>query len=124
MKLNNLEEPLDNEIASLVRLLNQVEGITTTNSCFGHNKKPITIYGIADSIETLNKFRYKYLYCNSMWHIELVMSDKTIDNKEWGKIEFVLKTSDLYYSFPVTQLLADNLTMKLKEVLEDGNDSR
>lgn len=114
-ELNNLKEPLDYEIADLVKLLNQVEGITTTESCFGHNKEPITIYGIADSIEALNKFRYKYLYCNSMWHIELILSDRTIGNNEWGKIEFVLKTSDLYYSFPVTQLLADNLTLELKK---------
>ena len=49
-----------------------------------------------------------------MWHIELILSDRTIDNKEWGKIEFVLKTSDLYYTYPITQLLADNLTLNLK----------
>lgn len=122
-ELNNLEEPLDYEIADLVKLLNQVEGITTTSSCFGHNEEPITIYGVADSIEVLNKFRYKYLYCNSMWHIELILSDKTVDNKEWWKIEFVLKTSDLYYSYPITQLLADNLTMKLKDVTDEDNES-
>ena len=55
--LDNLEEPLDYEISELVKLINCVDGIRTTNSCFGHNKSPIRICGIADSIADLNKFR-------------------------------------------------------------------
>lgn len=115
--LNNLEEPLDYEISELVKLINCVDGIRTTESCFGHNISPIHIYGIADSIADLNKFKYKYLYCNDMWQIELILTDKTIDDNEWDKVEFVLKTNELYFEFPITQLLATNLTMSMKEKL-------
>lgn len=119
----NMKEPLDYEISELVKLINCVDGIRTTSSCFGHNKSPIHIHGIADSIADLNKFKYNYLYNNDMWQIELILTDTTIDDSDWDKIEFVLKTSDLYFNYPVTQLLASNLTMSMKEKLKRNKQS-
>lgn len=118
---------LDEEISELISLINDVEGIETTNSCFGHNEMPIQIWGVADNIEALHEFMYKYFYCNQLWHFELCLSDVMIDNKEWGKIEFLLKSDDRYISFPATQLMAQDLTksFKLKQMLwKTPNDIR
>ena len=88
---------LDAEISELISLINDVEGIETTNSCFGHNEMPIQIWGVADNIE------------------------------EWGKVEFLLKSDDRYISFPATQLMAQDLTksFKLKQMVwKTPNDIR
>lgn len=105
-----MPDDLDPEIRALISLINNVEGIETLESCFGHNEGPIVIWGEADSIEDLHKFMYKYFYGNQLWHFELVLSDVMIDEQDWGKIVFLLKTDDRYIDFPDTQLMADNLT--------------
>ena len=101
---------LDPEIRELISRINNVEGIETLESCFGHNEGPIVIWGEADSIEDLHKFMYEYFYDNQLWHFELVLSDVMIDEQDWGKIVFLLKSDDRYIDFPDTQLMADNLT--------------
>lgn len=105
-----MPDDLDPEIKELISLINNVEGIETLESCFGHNEGPIVIWGEADSIDALHKFMYKYFYGNQLWHFELVLSDTMIDEQDWGKIVFLLKTDDRYIDFPDTQLMADNLT--------------
>ena len=117
LDLIHKEYPIDYEIYELVYLINKAEGITTTSSCFGHNTKPIQIYCVADSIECLNKFIYKYFYCNSLISFKMLISDNTIDAKNWGKIEFVIESDPRYVAYPCTQLIADNLTRTFREEL-------
>ena len=109
-----LPDDLDYEIAELISLINDVEGIETVVSCFGHNEGPIVIWGIADNIEALHKFMYNYFYCDSLWHFELVLSDTMIDERDWGKVIFLMKSDDRYINFPTTQLMADNLTKRFR----------
>ena len=115
-----LPHDIDNEIKELIDLINNVEGIETVNSCFGHNEGPIVIWGIADNIEALHKFMYNYFYCDGLWHFELVLNDKMIDEQNWEELVFLLKTDDRYTSFPDTQLMAQDLTkrFKLKQLLQ------
>ena len=117
LNLIHTKEPIDYEIYELIYLINKVEGITTTSSCFGHNTKPIRIYCVADSIECLNKFMYDYFYCNSLISFKMLISDKTIDAKNWSKIEFVIESDPHYIAYPCTQLIADNLTRTFREKL-------
>ena len=109
-----IPDDLDYEIAGLIDLINNVEGIETIESCFGHNESPIRIYCIADSIEDLHKFMYKYFYYDKFWHFELLLDDFMIDEKDWGKEIFLLKSDDKYIDFPITQLMADNLTKRFQ----------
>lgn len=109
---------VDNEISELIYLINQVEGIETTNSCFGHNKRPITIFCVAKDIATLNKFIHKFFYCNSLISFKIIVTDTTIDNKDWDKVEFVIESDIRYVEFPTPQLIADNLTNIFISVLK------
>jgi len=113
---------LDPEIRELISLINNVEGIETLESCFGHNEGPIVICGEADSIEDLHKFMYNYFYCDQLWHFELVLSDIMIDEQDWGKVVFLMKSDDKYIDFPTTQLMADNLTKRFQ--IKQGADMR
>ncbi len=101
---------IDFEIRDLIRYINEVEGIETTESCCGHGESPCCIWFKADNIECLTKFWYKYLYGNPNWRIVLKMTDIDIDNEEWDKPTYLLYTtfSDYYY----TGLAIDNLKMK------------
>jgi len=117
LDLINAKYPIDYEIYELVYLINKVEGITTTLSCFGHNTEPIQIYCVADNIECLNKFMYDYFYCNSIISFKMLISDTTIDAKNWSKIEFVIESDPRYVAYPCTQLIADNLTRTFREKL-------
>lgn len=117
LDLIHTERSIDYEIYELVYLINKTEGITTTLSCFGHNTEPIQIYCVADNIECLNKFMYDYFYCNSLISFKMLVSDTTIDTKNWSKIEFVIESDPRYVAYPCTQLIADNLTRTFREKL-------
>ena len=111
-------EDIDYELQNLIRLINTVEGIETTECCCGHGESPCQIFFKADNTEYLTKFWYKYLYGNPNWHIVLAMTDVEIDDKEWNTPTYLLETtfSDFFY----TGLAIDNLAYgieidKLKE---------
>ena len=110
----DMPDGLDYEIKDLISLINNIEGIETLESCFGHNEGPIVIWGEADSIEALHKFMYEYFYGDQLWHFELVLSDTMIDAQDWGKVVFLMKSDDRYTDFPTTQLMADNLTKRFQ----------
>ena len=57
---------------------------------------------------------YKYFYCDKLWHFELLLDDFMIDEKDWGKVVFLLKSDDRYIDFPTTQLMVDNLTKRFQ----------
>jgi len=106
---------VDYEIVELVDLINQVDGIETTNSCFGHNEAPLQIYCIAKDIATLNKFIYRFFYRNDLISFKILISDITIDDKNWDKVEFVIESDIRYISFPCTQLIVGDLVHTFKE---------
>ena len=109
---------VDFEIQELVGLINQVDGIETTNSCFGHNEEPIQIYCRAKDISYLNKFICKFFYGNSLISFKIFVTDVTIDNKEWDKVEFLIESDVRYVDFPCTQLIANNLTHTFRSELK------
>ena len=108
------EKPgVDPEIRELLELINNVDGIETTESCFGHNIRPCRIWCRARDVEALNKFIYNYFYGDTLWIFNIVLTDITIDNKEWDKLEFVLESR--YSDFPTVNLMINSLCYRMKE---------
>jgi hypothetical protein len=103
---------IDYGILGLVRYMNEIDGIETTESCCGHGEAPCRIWFRADNTECLTRFWYKYFYGNPNWNIVLDMDDSDIDDGLWDKPKYLLETSfqDHYY----TGLAIDNLTYKFK----------
>ena len=112
----NKGDGIDWQIKTLVDLINKVDGIETTNSCFGHYKRPCSIYCRARNIEVLNKFIYNYFYRNDLWIFRLLLSDITIDNKDWDKIDFVLESR--FYDYPTVNLMIENLVYTMKKEMK------
>lgn len=56
---------LDAEVVSLIRAMNKLEGITTIESCSGHNERPFHIWFWADSLEDLPALLYWFDVCHS-----------------------------------------------------------
>lgn len=111
-------DQIDYEIINLIRYINNIDGIETTNSCCGHGKYPCRIWFKADSLADVTKFIYKYLYCNPNWRVSLALTDVEIDNKDWGNPTFLLETTlkDNFY----VGLAIDNLTYKFRlSAIED-----
>ena len=73
-------DDIDYELRDVIRYMNSIEGIETTECCCGHGERPCHIWFKADNAECLSKFWHKYLYCNHNWHIVFYMSDTDIDN--------------------------------------------
>lgn len=105
-------DTVDPEIYKLLTYINRVKGIRTTDSCFGHNERPCSIYCEADSIATVQKFMHDYFYGNHLWSIALYITDEFIDNDQWGKVRFQIKSDDRYVDYPTLNLLVTNLTEK------------
>lgn len=101
---------IDPEIHKLLTYINRVEGICTTNSCFGHNKQPCQIFCEADSISTVNKFIHDYFYNDGLWSIRLYITDLTIDENTWDKVQFIIQSDIRYIDFPTVNLMVDSLT--------------
>ena len=103
-------DTVDPEIYDLLTYINRVKGIRTTDSCFGHNVMECTIFGEADDVATLQKFIHDYFYGNTLWKIELYITDVLIDEKDWGKVLFCIRSDPSYIDFPTLQLMVTNLT--------------
>ncbi len=112
-QLGNLDD-LDYEIVELINLINNVEGIETTNSCFGHNKGPVHIFCVADSIADLNKFIYKYFYCNNVWQFKIYITDVQIDNKDWDKVQFLIESDPSVIEILSPNIMVSELTERFK----------
>ena len=106
---------IDDEIRKLIPLINQVDGIETIQSCFGHHKEPCRIYFRARDIESLNKFKYNFFYCDSLWAIELIVTDVTIDDGKWNTVEAVVVSR--YKDYPTIDLMVDNLVYRFNSIL-------
>ena len=68
-------EPLDIKIEKLVYLINQVDGVETINSCFGHHKMPCRIWLRIKNADTANKFIRRFFYLDPLWHLILTFSE-------------------------------------------------
>ena len=107
------EEPLDNEIKKLVYLINQVDGVETTESCFGHHKIPCRIWLRIKDVETANKFIKKFFYFDPLWNLSLTFSE--VDH--YNELLFVLESK--YDDYQAVDLMVENLTNRFKERLKE-----
>ena len=105
---------MDYEIRDLVKMINKVDGIETLESCSGHEHYKCEIYCQARSIADLNKFIRKYFYRDPLWHIEIFITDKQIDERRWDDIYFLLYSDMRYPYYPAKSLMIDNLTYRFE----------
>lgn len=103
---------IDPEIYDLLTYINRVEGIHTTDSCFGHNEYPCMIWCEADSIATVHKFMRDYFYNDELWTIRFYITDVLIDDNDWDKVVFVIQSDARYIDFPSVNLMVNNLTYR------------
>ena len=105
-------DDIDYELRDVIRYMNSIDGIETTECCCGHGENPCYVWFKADNAECLSKFWHKYLYCDNNWHIVFYMSDTDIDNGEWDKPTYLLETTfpDYYY----VGMAIDNLKYRMK----------
>ena len=103
---------IDDEIRDIIRYMNKIDGIETTESCCGHGEHACRIWFKADNTGCLTHFWYDYFYGDPNWRITLDMTDVDIDNGLWDKPTYLLETTfpNHYY----TGLAIDNLTYRFK----------
>lgn len=106
------EEPLDIEIKKLVYLINQVDGVETINSCFGHHEMPCRIWLRIKDIDTANRFIRRFFYFDPLWSLTLTFSEAGY----FEELLFVIKSA--YKDYPTVDLMVENLTKRFEERLE------
>ena len=107
---------VDIEIRELVELINQVEGVETTQCCFGHNEKPCQIYLRIKDLKTANEFIKKFFYFDALWRLVLIFDETGERDKE---LQFVLESK--YFNYPTVNLMADNLTYRFRDDLSNNS---
>lgn len=106
------EEPLDIEIKKLVYLINQVDGVETIDSCFGHHGMPCRIWVRIKDIDTANRFIRRFFYSDPLWSLTLTFSEAGY----FEELLFVIKSA--YKDYPTVDLMVENLTKRFEERLE------
>lgn len=103
-------EDIDYELVELIKCINEVDGIETTECCCGHGTRPCQIWFKADSIEDITHFIDNYLYCNPLWRVVFSLTDIDI---EWSNPTYLLETtcSDYFY----TGVSIDNLKYEMQQ---------
>lgn len=109
--------PLDYEIKDLVYLINQIDGVETVESCFGHHEVPCRIWLRIKDIEIANKFMKQYFYFDSCWRLVLTF-DETNDYKD----ELLFALESKYQDFPTVDLMVDNLIYRFKDKYRGENE--
>lgn len=68
---------IDVEIRGLVREMNRIKGMTTTESCFGHHEEPCRIWFSCDTMAHMTNFLFYYFDCirSEDWRIEFDVAD-------------------------------------------------
>lgn len=104
---------IDYELVELIKCINEIDGIETTECCCGHGTMPCQIWLKADRTEDITHFSYNYLYCNPLWRIVINLTDNEIYDNEWNNPSYLLETtcSDYFY----TGVSIDNLTYKMQQ---------
>ena len=111
---SKIDGGMDIEIKKLVELINKVDGIETTESCFGHNKTPCHIYARAKDIYTLKRFMNKFFHFDPLWKIELVNMPEAEDSDE---VIFLINSN--HFEYPIVNLMVDNLTYRFENRLKE-----
>ena len=106
------EEPLDPEIKKLVYLINQVDGVETTESCFGHHKMPCHIWLRIKNVDTANKFIRRFFYFDPLWSLKLSFSEASY----FDELLFVIESA--YQDYPTVDLMVENLTKRFLKALK------
>lgn len=72
---------IDTECLPLVKALNNIPGIHTTESCCGHNNEAFIIFACAVDIASLYILgrHFDRNYCTAGWTVRLVVNDKVED---------------------------------------------
>lgn len=83
-------EGLDPEISELVYLLNDIPGVKTVESCWGHGERPCTIWLRIDGTKNLTKFVFNYLNADKSWELVIDNADYNRNEKE---IPLLLRTT-------------------------------
>ena len=107
------EEPLDRQIEKLVYLINQVDGVETIGSCFGHHKMPCRIWLRIKNIDTANKFIRHFFYLDPLWSLKLTFSEAGY----FDELLFIIESA--YQDYPTVDLMVENLTKRFEERIDD-----
>ena len=102
---------IDREIADLVEYINRVDGIETTDSCFGHNERPCLIWCRAKDIKTLNDFIKRFFYFDQLWNLCLTYSERDY----FDEILFIIESK--YTDYPTVNLMVKELTNRFAKIL-------
>lgn len=111
------EEPIDIEIKKLVYLINQVDGVETIESCFGHYEMPCRIWLRIKDIDTANKFIRRFFYFDPLWSLKLIFSEVGYSEE----LLFVIESA--YQDYPTVDLMVENLTKRFEERVESKVES-
>ena len=88
-------DTMDAECVDLCDALNSMKGVTTNESCCGHNYQPYTIWFTCDSLEPLTFIQScidrRYWEYGDHWSIELCISD----TKPFLNFALTSKSTDL-----------------------------
>ena len=103
------KEPLDKEIENLVYLINQIDGIETIDSCFGHHEMPCRIWLRIKDVDTANSFVRRFFYFDTLWSLKLTFSE----SRYVDELLFVLESA--YQDYPTVDLMVENLTRRFRE---------
>lgn len=111
------EAPLDIEIKKLVYLINQVDGIETIDSCFGHHEMPCRIWLRIKNADIANKFIRRFFYFDQLWSLKLTFSEAGY----FEELLFVIESA--YQDYPTIDLMVENLTKRFEERVESKIES-
>ena len=103
------EEPLDKEIEKLVYLINQVDGVETIDSCFGHHRMPCRIWIRVKDVDTVNKFIRRFFYFDPFWSLKLTFSEA----RYFDELLFVIESE--HKNYPAVDSMVENLTKRFEE---------
>jgi len=105
---------IDWEVRELCRAINAIDGIETTESCYGHGERPCNIWLEVDSISAFNRFLYYCFNHEWKWQIQINMNDPILDSE---KLDVMLTTNDICDEYFV-QLMLENLTYRINRMLD------
>lgn len=105
-------DDLDLEIRQLVHLINDVDGVETIDSCFGHYENPCRIWFRVKDIPTANDFIRKFFYFDPLWRIVLTFSECRYAD------ELVFMLESKYQDYPTVGLSVETLTRRFEDRIQ------
>lgn len=113
-------DDFDPEIRQLVSLINNVDGVETIESCFGHHENPCRIWFRIKDIPTANNFIRQFFYFDPLWRIVLTFCECDYTD------ELVFMLESKYQDYPTVDLSVETLTRRFEDrqgraYTDDGN---